>query len=243
MISKPLEPGILLEPVRAPELANPGEYLREIGTVLGRVPISGIEEAVEQLFRAYLQGRAIYIFGNGGSAALASHVACDLGKGTVVNGNRRLRVMSLTDNVALITAWANDVAYEDIFAAQLQPFLHPGDIALAISGSGNSPNVLKALSVSREGGAINVGLTGFQGGKMKDICDLCIVVPSDNMQHIEDSHVCVMHAIFLALRRLIAKAHLSATTESTNTARHGDSDRQLTATKQCSDAARRPRFR
>jgi D-sedoheptulose 7-phosphate isomerase len=185
------------------ELSRPRNYLHGLCTILEQLPVEAVEEMVERFFQAYLQGRSIYAFGNGGSAALASHAACDLGKGTALNGNPRFRVLSLTDNVSLITAWANDVAYEDIFAAQIKPLIEPGDIAFAISGSGNSPNVLKALSVSREAGGINVGLCGYRGGRMKDLCDLCVIAPSDNMQQIEDSHVCVMHAVFLSLRYLI----------------------------------------
>ncbi len=190
-------------------LADPSLYLRGVSDVLERLPVLAIKEVVERLFRAYCQDRAVYVFGNGGSAALASHIACDLGKGTTGRGTKLFRVLSLTDNVSLMTAWANDTSYENVFAAQLRPLIQAGDIALAISGSGNSPNVLSALGASREAGGFNVGLTGFEGGKMKALCDLCITTPSDNMQHIEDSHVCVMHAVFLALCRLIRNSDLA----------------------------------
>jgi len=150
--------------------------------------------------QAYKNNRTVYLFGNGGSAALASHSACDLGKGTSVTGSRRFRVLSLTDNMALMTAWANDACYEDIFAEQLRHFVEKGDVVIAISGSGNSPNVLKGLSVAREAGAYTIGLTGYQGGKMKALCDLCLVVPSDNMQFIEDLHLCISHSVFTAVR-------------------------------------------
>jgi D-sedoheptulose 7-phosphate isomerase len=109
-------------------------------------------------------------------------------------------VFALTDNVPLMTAWANDASYEDVFAEQLATLVDKDDIALAISGSGNSPNVLKALHVAREAGAFTIGLTGFQGGKMKALCDLCVIVPSDNMQVIEDLHVSVSHSVFSSLR-------------------------------------------
>jgi len=167
-----------------------------------------IDRVTEALWRAYVENRTVYVFGNGGSAALASHCACDLGKGTVVNGNRRFRVLALTDNVPLMTAWANDASYEDVFAEQLASLVDKDDIALAISGSGNSPNVLKALQVAREAGAFTIGLTGFQGGRMKALCDLCVIVPSDSMQVIEDLHVCVNHAIFSTLRTKICNLGL-----------------------------------
>lgn len=193
--------------VQETERTITGEYFRRLARVLHRLPVSRIDEVTSRLFRAYCENHSVYVFGNGGSAALASHCACDLGKGTATNGRKPFRVISLTDNVPLITAWANDTQYEDIFASQLRPLIQPGDVAFAISGSGNSPNVLHALSAARAAGSFNVGLAGFQGGKMKALCDLCVVVPSDNMQQIEDSHHCVMHAVFCSLLRLIQNTH------------------------------------
>ena len=181
-------------------------YFRDVGSVLRRLPYALIDRVTERLWKAYLEGRTVYVFGNGGSAALASHCACDLGKGTVVNGNRRLRVLALTDNVPLMTAWANDARYDDIFAEQLTPFIEKSDIALAISGSGNSPNVLNGLQVARDAGAYTIGFSGFQGGRMKALCDLCVIVPSENMQVIEDLHVSVNHAVFAALRSRMCAA-------------------------------------
>jgi D-sedoheptulose 7-phosphate isomerase len=166
--------------------------------VLRNLPYATIEKVADELVRAYREERRVYLFGNGGSAALASHFACDLGKGTISNckDGKRFRVMALTDNIPLITAWANDSSYEDIFAEQLGNFLMPGDIALAISGSGNSPNVLRALKVATASGGTTIGMTGYSGGKMKSLCDYCIVIPSDNMQVIEDFHLSVSHALF-----------------------------------------------
>jgi len=186
------------------EISRSEEYFRGVAAVLRRLPCAVIDRVTEALWQAYLNDRAIFIFGNGGSAALASHCACDLTKGTSVNGGRRLRALALTDNIPLMTAWANDASYEDIFAEQLVPVVNECDIALAISGSGNSPNVLKGLHVSRQAGLFTIGLTGFQGGKMKSLCDLCVVVPSDNMQVIEDLHVSVSHSIFTCLRNRIS---------------------------------------
>jgi len=191
----------MLEATAEKELASPHHYLRGVIDVLEQLPVSAIDEVVDRLFQAYNRDCLVYLFGNGGSAALASHAACDLGKGTTSAGRRPFRVVSLTDNIPLITAWANDTNYENIFSAQLQPFIQAGDVAFAISGSGNSPNVLNALCAARDAGACTIGLTGFRGGKMKALCDVCITVPSENMQHIEDSHLCIMHAVFLAFRQ------------------------------------------
>ena len=152
--------------------------------------------------------RKVFLFGNGGSAALASHFACDLNKGTTAPGKfpRHFRVLSLTDNAPLITAWANDTSYQQVFAEQLRNFVESDDIAFGISASGSSPNVLLALEVARESGAINIGLTGFQGGKMPGLCDLCIVIPSDNMQIVEDLQLSIAHALFTVIRHRIINA-------------------------------------
>ena len=113
--------------------------------------------------------------------------------------------MSLTDNLPLITAWANDTQYEDIFAEQLAHFVSSGDLVIGISGSGKSKNVLNAIKLAKECGALTVGLTGFDGGEMKDMVDYCLIVPSTNMQQIEDCHLIITHLIFSLLRDRIAK--------------------------------------
>src|ERR1700676_1826523 len=145
------------------EIQDLNSYFLRLSETIIRLPLETINRVAETISRAYDDERMIFIFGNGGSAALASHLACDLGKGTVIgnNGHKRFRVMALTDNVPLMTAWANDSCYEGIFAEQLQNLVAPGDVAFAISGSGNSPNILRALEVARDARANTVGLTGF----------------------------------------------------------------------------------
>lgn len=179
-------------------------YFGNVVRTIERMPLATIDQIVAVLLKAYESNQKIYLFGNGGSAALASHFACDLGKGAANGSLKRFQVLAFTDNVPLMTAWANDARYEDIFAEQLLNFVRPSDVVFAISGSGKSPNVLKALRVAREAGAYTVGLTGFQGGEMKHLCDLCLIVPSDNMQVIEDLHLSVTHAVFTALRAQIS---------------------------------------
>ena len=181
-------------------ITKSASYFRMVSTVITRLPCEAIDQVSEVLFRAYDAGHSVYLFGNGGSAALASHMACDLGKGTVNGSPKRFRITALTDNVPLITAWANDSCYEEIFSQQIENCVTPGDVAFAISGSGNSPNVLNALRVARRMGATTVGISGFHGGRMKELCDFCIVVPCDNMQIIEDLHVCISHALFTMIR-------------------------------------------
>lgn len=156
------------------------------------------------LVRAYERRKTVFLFGNGGSAALASHFACDLSKGTVNGSSVRYRALALTDNVPVMTAWANDASYEDIFAEQLATFASPGDVAFAISGSGNSPNVIKALNMAKQSGMVTAGITGFSGGRMAGLCTACIVVPCDNMQIIEDLHVCIAHSLFTCVRETIS---------------------------------------
>ena len=165
-----------------------------------------IDRFTEAIWRGYEQGRTLFIFGNGGSAALASHLATDMGKGTVAGERTRLRVISLTDNVPLMTAWANDFGYDNIFAEQLRGLVQRGDLAFAISGSGNSKNVVLGIEAAREAGATAMVLTGFDGGRVKELCELCLVAPSNNMQHVEDAHLCAAHAIFTAVRERMMRA-------------------------------------
>jgi D-sedoheptulose 7-phosphate isomerase len=129
---------------------------------------------------------------------------CDLTKGATQRAeNLRIKALALTDNVPLLTAWANDVSYERVFAEQIKNFLRPGDVALALSCTGNSPNVLAGLRMARELGAITTGLAGFDGGAMKHLCDVCAVVNWDNMQMIEDLHHAMLHSICSSLSQYL----------------------------------------
>jgi D-sedoheptulose 7-phosphate isomerase len=179
-------------------------YFATMAETARKLPYDIIDHIAETLLEAYENKRGVFLFGNGGSAALASHFACDLGKGATNGSPKRFRVIALTDNIPLITAWANDACYEDIFAEQLRNFVRPRDVVLAISGSGNSPNVLNALKIGRSAGAINVGLTGFSGGRLRGLCDICVIVPSENMQIIEDLHVSIAHSLFTSIRHRLA---------------------------------------
>ncbi|HLY63783.1 MAG TPA: SIS domain-containing protein [Terriglobia bacterium] len=184
-------------------------YLETLKGILNGLPLAETRRAVDCLFRAYETDQTVFTFGNGGSAALASHLAADLGKGTHVPGPlaltqvKRLKAHSVADNVPMLTAWANDTNYADVFAAQMENFIQPGDIAFGISGSGNSPNVLRALELARRVGATTLGLTGCGGGKMKALLDCAIVVPSNHMQQVEESHLILAHLIFLDLKARI----------------------------------------
>ena len=191
------------------EIGDAQSYFTCLSQTVAHLPFETIDRVSELLLDAYRNSRTIYVFGNGGSAALASHFACDLGKGTINSSKKRFRVLALTDNVPLMTAWANDSKYEDIFAEQLANFVREDDIAFAISGSGNSQNVLNALKLARHARATTIGLAGYNGGRMKELCDVCMMVPCDNMQIIEDLHLSIAHAIFRAVRQKLSAEDLS----------------------------------
>lgn len=193
------------------EILNAREYFEELQRVATGLSHDGIDQIADMLVKAYESERMVYTFGNGGSASLASHLACDLGKGTAYcNGGKRFRVLALTDNLPTLTAWANDSSYEDVFSEQLRNFLHAEDVAFAISGSGNSKNVLNALQVARGAGAATIGISGFQGGQMKSLCDICVIVPSNNMQIIEDLHLAMAHSIFRIVYSRMSRRTLAA---------------------------------
>lgn len=195
----------------AVEILGARQYFEEFQRVVTSLSHNGIDQLADALFKAYESGRIVYTFGNGGSAALASHFACDLAKGTAYcNGGKRFRALALTDNVPSLTAWANDSSYDDVFSEQLRNFVHPQDIAFAISGSGNSKNVLNALEVAREAGATTLGISGFEGGQMKSLCDICVVVPSNNMQIIEDMHLAMAHSIFRIVHTRMSRRTMAA---------------------------------
>ena len=176
-------------------------YFQDLGSLIPQLPFGAIVAIVSVFLEAVEENRTIFIFGNGGSAASASHMMCDMNKGASdITANQRPKVMALTDNVPLISAWANDFGYERIFSEQLKTFVRPRDVAFAISTSGDSPNVLLGLETAREYGALTAGIAGCQGGQMKGLCDVCAVVPSDNVKVVEDLHHAMLHSIFTAVR-------------------------------------------
>jgi D-sedoheptulose 7-phosphate isomerase len=176
-------------------VASLEEHISEVQQALSKIPIPSIERVVQIVLEAYERQGHLYIMGNGGSASTATHFACDLSKATIVEGRARLRVTSLTDNVALLTAWANDTSYQDVFAEQLANLLNPGDVVVAISASGESANVLAAVEQARARGAITVALVGFSGGQLKRVVDAAVHVPSMSYGVVEDCHLVLEHAI------------------------------------------------
>ena len=180
------------------------DYLKRLVTTLERIDRGEINAVIEALFSAWKWRKQVFILGNGGSAATASHMANDLCKLTAVDGKPRFKAMSLTDNVSLITAWGNDTHYEQVFAEQLANFIEPGDVVIAISTSGNSPNVLRAMDVAAENGAVRIGFTGLDGGQLRHKVDHCIFIPDAHEGRQEDGHMILDHVIANTLRWMIA---------------------------------------
>ncbi|MDD5288781.1 MAG: SIS domain-containing protein [Dehalococcoidales bacterium] len=175
-------------------------YLEDLRTVISKIPMHDVLQVVDVINEARENGKSIYIFGNGGSAATASHFACDLAKGAIRSNTRRIRALALTDMVPLLSAWANDSAYEFVFSEQVENYVEFGDIVIAISGSGNSLNVLNGVAAARAKGAITIGLTAFDGGHLKNMVDTAIVVPVFSMEQAEDIHLMLEHIITTCLR-------------------------------------------
>ncbi len=160
---------------------------------VSRVEIEGF---MKLLVEALESGRTIFIMGNGGSGATASHFAGDFNKGLSYGRAKRFRFVCLNDNLPTLSAYANDVGYEEVFVEQLRNFLSPGDLVIGISGSGNSPNILKAIEYANERGARTVGLTGFDGGRLKILAGSGVNIPIDSMQVAEDLHMMLDHLIY-----------------------------------------------
>ena len=178
-------------------------HINDVRTVLSAIPIDAIERAVGIILDAYDNGAHVYVVGNGGSATNATHFACDLSKATIVDGRARLRVTSLIDNIALLTAWANDTSYDRVFSEQLTNLLDPGDVVIAISASGNSPNVVSAVLAARLMRASTIALVGFAGGRLLEAVDAAIHVPSNDYGVVEDCHSVIEHAITVSTRKAL----------------------------------------
>jgi len=180
------------------------QYISAVQDTLAAVPLEDVRGVENVLFNAWRDGRTIFIAGNGGSASTASHMATDLNKGTAGPGQHRFRAIALTDNVSLMTAWSNDTAYERIFLEQMSNFLKPHDVFIAISGSGNSPNIIAAARWARDEGAVTIALTGGSGGRLRALADHAVVVPTSRMEQIEDVHLTLSHALCTVLRARMA---------------------------------------
>ena len=176
-------------------MAFASDYKRELLTALDTVDLDRVEELIEVFRNARAEDRQIFVFGNGGSAATANHFACDIVKGASYGRDKRFRIMALSEQVATMTAYSNDVGYESVFVEPLKNFARPGDIAMAISGSGNSENVVRAIKYANSIDCYTVGLSGMSGGRLRPIVDLSVHVPAHHMGRVEDAHFFVCHMV------------------------------------------------
>ncbi|HUN22730.1 MAG TPA: SIS domain-containing protein [Anaerolineales bacterium] len=181
-------------------------YLKELSQVIDHISREDVNAVAEALLAARDADKTIFIIGDGGSASTASHMMCDINKFTLVPGQKRFRAHALTDNMALVTAWGNDTSFDNTFAEPLRNLLRPGDVVVAISTSGNSPNVIKAVEMAKnEFNAQIIGWVGDKGGKLVGLSDLVVRIPSPFIGQQEDGHLILNHVIANALRDHLLK--------------------------------------
>jgi len=173
----------------------PQLYKADVLKAIETIDLEAVNQAIQVLIRARDEDRRIFVCGNGGSASTASHFVCDMVKGASFNRDKRFRIMALTDSLPTITAYSNDVGFECIFVEQLKNFAEPGDVVIAISGSGNSPNVLRAVEYAKSIGCRTIALSGRNGGKLGPLAELNIQASNPHMGRIEDVHMIAMHMI------------------------------------------------
>lgn len=188
-------------------MPTPAAYIEQLQALLSSLDTRQLSHLTDLLEECWREGRRVLLVGNGGSAATASHIVNDLQKCIQLDTGKPLKAMCLSDCTPLVLAWANDTSYENVYAPQVECWAEPGDLLIAISGSGNSPNILRAAEAARGRGAYCFGMAGFMGGELAAVADECLVVQSTNMQQIEDVHMVVLHLVFAELRdRLRPKA-------------------------------------
>ena len=176
-----------------------GAYLDRLKQTIDAISKKDICQLMNILLTAKDQGKTIFVMGNGGSASTASHFCCDFNKGISFGQEEMFKFMCLNDNIPTLMAYANDLGYEEIFIGPLKNFIQEGDLVIGISGSGNSVNVVKALEYANSKGAFTIGLTGYSGGKVKQICQHNVHIPVDDMQITEDLHMVIDHCIMSIL--------------------------------------------
>jgi D-sedoheptulose 7-phosphate isomerase len=187
---------------RATATTTIASYLAELQRAMQAVLTPALEEAVDILLAARGRGATVYFCGNGGSASTAAHWALDLAKNTAHPAKGRFRTGCFADNPGLLTAWSNDHGYEQVFLEQARTMMRPGDVLVAISGSGNSPNVLRACDYARSLGCPVIGLVGFSGGALRERADVALVVPGRTIEQAEDGHLILNHAVCTAIKAL-----------------------------------------
>lgn len=177
------------------------DYFEQVARAATSLDRAGLKRAADVLLKTYREGRRVFVCGNGGSASISNHLACDHLKGAQTDTNLRPRVVSLSSNIELISAIANDIGFEDVFLYQLRTLAEPGDVLITVSASGDSENVVRALSWARENGIRTIALTGFSGGRSGELAELHLHVAGDNYGVIEDVHQSLMHILAQYLRQ------------------------------------------
>ncbi len=175
-------------------------YLTELRAALDRLDTEDLIRALSALEDAHRNGKRIFTIGNGGSAATANHFACDFGKNAIKDEENRFKIISLAEGICAITAYGNDMGYENTFVQQLKNLMDPGDILIAISASGNSPNIIRAVEYARAQKSFVIGLTGFDGGRLKGLSDINIHAATDVIEAVEDVHLIALHIIVYAAK-------------------------------------------
>ncbi|MDL2262837.1 SIS domain-containing protein [Bacteroidales bacterium OttesenSCG-928-I21] len=174
-------------------------YFDKVKKAIEKVDVNQVNNLMNLLIDALQQEKQIFIMGNGGSAATASHFACDFNKGLSWNKQKRFKIICLNDNIPTLMAYSNDISYEEIFAEPLKNFFQKGDLIVGLSGSGNSKNILNAIEWGNENGGTTIGLTGYDGGKLKQIAKHCVHIDVQDMQVAEDLHMILDHCMMQIL--------------------------------------------
>ncbi|MGD9010154.1 MAG: SIS domain-containing protein [Desulfobacteraceae bacterium] len=190
------------------KLAN--QYIDRLKTVLDAIDVVVFDRMVQAFLGAYERQARIFVMGNGGSGATASHMACDINKGCCIDLTNKFKMVCLNDNIPTMLALANDLSYDVVFEEQLKNQFTAGDMVLGISGSGNSDNVLRAIQYAAANDGQTIGWSGFGGGRLAELVDLALVVDSDDMQQVEDAHLIVAHMLMQAVHAALHDTTCSA---------------------------------
>lgn len=178
------------------------DYASEVASLCTDIPSDEIERACQELLEAYRAKKRIFIAGNGGSAGTANHFTCDFGKNAVKSETNRPKIISLSANIEVLTALGNDFSYADVFTEQLKNLMSDGDLIILISASGNSPNVVRAAEYTKSRGGKVIGLTGFSGGRLKELSDISVHIPCNSYEKVEDLHMMITHAIVCSFKEM-----------------------------------------